>query len=93
MNPNAVPRQYRAEFRVRDLGNEGPYDFDSIMHFSPSDLALPGAVAFRPRAVFADQASRVGQRDHISETDLAEISAVYGVAVEERETYPGGFRQ
>ncbi|MGD8577850.1 MAG: M12 family metallopeptidase [Lysobacterales bacterium] len=76
----AVPEPYRAEFQVRDLGNEGPYDFDSIMHFYPSDFARPGTVAFRPRPEFAGEAGHVGQRDHLSQTDLLEIRAVYGAA-------------
>lgn len=73
-----VPPRHRAEFEIRDLGNEGPYDFDSIMHFFPTDFARPGAVAFRPRV--ADGAPHPGQRDHLSEIDLAEIRAVYGEA-------------
>lgn len=80
---DAVPAQHRAEFRVRDLGNEGPYDFGSIMHFFPSDFAHPGQVAFRPRPGQAEQAATVGQRRHLSQTDVAEIRAVYGVAGEE----------
>jgi hypothetical protein len=79
----AVPVRHRAEFRERDLGNEGPYDFDSIMHFYPSDFARPGQVAFRPRPGFEEQAAAAGQRDHLSATDVAEIRAVYGVAAEE----------
>lgn len=73
-----VPQRHRAEFEVRDLGNEGPYDFDSIMHFFPTDFARPGAVAFRPRSRFSGAAPYPGQRDHLSEIDLAEIRAVYG---------------
>lgn len=75
----AVPARHRAEFRVRDLKNEGPYDFDSIMHFFPSDFAFPGEVAFRTRPGETGRATAPGQRNHLSETDLAEIRAVYGV--------------
>jgi len=81
---DAVPQRHQAEFRVRDLGNEGPYDFDSIMHFRPSDFARPGAVAFRPREGEVTRASVAGQRDHLSATDLKEIRAVYGAAGENR---------
>ena len=80
---DAVPVRHRAEFRVRDLGNEGPYDFESIMHFYPSDFARPGQVAFRPQPDFAERAAAAGQRVHLSETDVAEIRAVYGVAARE----------
>ena len=75
--PDAIPAQYQAEFQVRELGNEGPYDFDSIMHLYPSDLAQPGEYAFRPKPAFAESAPYVGQRDHLSETDLAEIREFY----------------
>lgn len=79
---DAVPVRYRAEFRVRDLRNEGPYDFESIMHFRPSDFARPGHVAFRPRPGHAEHAAVAGQRRYLSETDVAEIRAVYGVGAE-----------
>lgn len=77
---DAIPQRYRAEFQLRDLGNEGPYDFDSIMHFHPTDFARPGAVAFRPLPEFVGWAPQPGQRDHLSAIDLAEIRAVYGEA-------------
>lgn len=80
VNLEAVPARYRAEFQLRDLGNEGPYDFDSIMHFSARDLAKPGEVVLRPRAAYSDSSAVMGQRDHLSETDLAEIRDVYGAA-------------
>lgn len=74
---DSIPRQYHAEFQIRELGNEGPYDFDSIMHFYPSDLANPGQDAFRPKLVHGDSALYIGQRDHLSETDLAEVRDFY----------------
>ena len=74
---DAIPDEYHAEFHVRDHGNEGPYDFDSIMHFYPSDLAKPGEDAFRPKPGFAGSVQYMGQRDHLSETDLSEIREFY----------------
>ena len=74
---DSIPRQYHAEFQVRDLGNEGPYDFDSIMHFYPTDFAAPGQDAFRPKPAHQDAGLYIGQRDHLSETDLAEIRDFY----------------
>jgi hypothetical protein len=79
----AIPQRHRAEFEVRNLGNEGPYDFDSIMHFFPSDFASPGQVAFRPKQAFADLTLYPGQRDHLSETDLEEIREIYGAVLAE----------
>jgi hypothetical protein len=79
----AIPQRHRAEFEVRNLGNEGPYDFDSIMHFFPSDFASPGQVAFRPKQALADLTLYPGQRDHLSETDLEEIREIYGAVLAE----------
>jgi hypothetical protein len=90
---DAVPARNRAEFRVRDLGNEGPYDFESIMHFQPSDFARPRRIAFRPRPGHAAQAAIAGQRRYLSETDVAEIRAVYGAAVEESANLRGVLRE
>jgi len=74
---DSIPGEYHAEFRIRELGNEGPYDFDSIMHFYPSDLARPGEDAFRPKPGFEELGPYAGQRDHLSETDLSEINEFY----------------
>ena len=52
---DAVPARNPAEFRMRDLGHEGPCDFESIMHFQPTDFARPGQAAHRPRPGFAEQ--------------------------------------
>lgn len=93
VNLDAVPARNRAEFRVRNLGNEGPYDFESIMHFQPSDFARPGQAAYRPQPGHAEQAALVGQRRYLSETDVAEIRAVYGAAVEEAANLRGVLRE
>lgn len=69
---------YRAEFQIADLGNEGPYDFDSIMHFYPKDFANPGRNSFQLRPQFSGLGVIPGQRDHLSATDLAEIRDLYG---------------
>lgn len=76
---NIPPSRHR-HFERRDLGNEGPYDFDSIMHYYPTDLALPARRAIRARPAYAAFESRMGQRDHLSEIDLLEIRNVYGAA-------------
>lgn len=76
---NIAPR-WRAHFRIRDLGNEGPYDFDSVMHYYPADFARPGARSLRALPGFRKAAKQMGQRSHLSATDLQEIRAVYGSA-------------
>lgn len=79
---DAIEPVHRAAFEVRNLGNEGPYDADSMMHFFPADFARPGAVAFRLKAGQETGSVYPGQRDHLSAVDLAEIRAVYGAAAE-----------
>jgi hypothetical protein len=75
-----IPPAWREHFNVRDIGNEGAYDFDSIMHYHPADLALPARRSIRARPRYRDLEAGMGQRDHLSETDLQEIRAVYGDA-------------
>ncbi len=78
---NDIQPAYQAEFQVTDLGNEGPYDFDSIMHFYPSDFANPGRKAFQLRPQFIGRGVVPGQRDHFSAIDLEEIRAFYGARI------------
>jgi hypothetical protein len=79
---DAIESVHRAAFEVQNLGNEGTYDPDSMMHFYPADFARPGAVAFRLKAGQETGPVYPGQRDHLSAVDLAEIRAVYGAAAE-----------
>ena len=79
---DAIDPANRPEFEKQNLGNEGPYDPDSMMHFHPGDFARPGRVAFRVKSGQGHGGRYRGQRDHFSETDLAEIRAVYGAAAD-----------
>ncbi|MEJ8566004.1 M12 family metallopeptidase [Elongatibacter sediminis] len=73
-----IPPVRHIHFEISDLGNEGPYDFDSVMHYYPTDFALPARRSLRARPSHQDQETRMGQRNHLSETDLLEIRLVYG---------------
>jgi len=73
-----IPLQSRENFAVFDNGNEGPYDFDSIMHYSPADFAIAGRKAIRAKPAFKNAQGMMGQRDHLSVTDLQEIREFYG---------------
>ncbi len=54
-----------------------PYDLASIMHFSPTDFAKPGKVAFRVRDNVTFNGV-VGQRDSLSEGDIRQVNLFYG---------------
>lgn len=75
-----IPPGNRADFAVFDAGNEGPYDFDSMMHYRSGDFALPARKAMLARPEFQHLQSRMGQRDHLSTTDVQEIRNFYGDA-------------
>lgn len=84
-----IPPRWHGHFQQLDLGNEGPYDFGSIMHYYPSDFALPARRAIRARDRYRDLEARMGQRDHLPVTDLEEIRAVYGRAASSRGASEG----
>jgi hypothetical protein len=57
-----------------------PYDFDSIMHYRPTAFSKNGQKTIQVLPPFAKEESKMGQRDHISIIDLAEVQGVYGDA-------------
>jgi hypothetical protein len=73
-----IPHQLQESFYIYDNANEGAYDFDSVMHYNPTDFALPAKKSIRARSEFQHMQSTMGQRDHLSETDLLEIRKFYG---------------
>lgn len=84
-----IPPRWHGHFQQRDLGNEGPYDFGSIMHYYPTDFALPARRAIRAHDEYRDLEARMGQRSQLSATDLEEIRAVYGLAASGRGANEG----
>ncbi len=73
-----IPPEDQENFLIYDAGNEGPYDFDSIMHYYPTDFALPTKKSIRVKPAYRKYQSAIGQRDHLSATDLREIQEFYG---------------
>lgn len=73
-----IPEDRHENFLIYDAGNEGPYDFDSIMHFTSSDFALPTRKSIRVRSKYQEFQRLIGQRDHLSAIDLQEIQQFYG---------------
>jgi len=73
-----IPPEHQENFRIYDGANEGPYDFDSVMHYYPSDFARPTRKSIRVKAEYQAYQAVIGQRDHLSATDLQEIRDFYG---------------
>ncbi len=73
-----IPEAHRQHFYINSNANEGEYDFDSIMHFYPTDLAVTGKESLRARAGFEAFQVRMGQRSRLSDIDVEEIRAYYG---------------
>lgn len=73
-----IPDDYKEHFYINDYDNEGEYDFDSVMHYYPTDFALPAQKSIQAKSEFQSYQSMMGQRDHLSEIDLLEIQEFYG---------------
>jgi hypothetical protein len=55
-----------------------PYDFDSIMQYPPRAFSSNGNKTIEPLPPYASEEPKMGQRDHISVIDLAEVQGIYG---------------
>ncbi|MCH9757107.1 MAG: M12 family metallopeptidase [Gammaproteobacteria bacterium] len=59
--------------RVNDGQNQGPYDFDSIMHYSEDAFTKNGEPTLVPRI----KGVQIGQRTHLSAGDITSVNALY----------------
>ncbi|MDF1645680.1 MAG: M12 family metallopeptidase [Legionellaceae bacterium] len=59
--------------RVGDGQNQGPYDYDSIMHYSETAFSKNG----KPTIVPQRAGAQIGQRTHLSAGDIASVNALY----------------
>ncbi|HLF31691.1 MAG TPA: M12 family metallopeptidase [Xanthomonadales bacterium] len=73
-----IPLEKQENFYVHDNGNEGDYDFDSVMHYYPTDFSRPARKSIRAKRKYQSYQSVMGQRDHLSKIDLLEIQEFYG---------------
>jgi hypothetical protein len=73
-----IPQEKQENFTIYDRGNEGEYDFDSVMHYYPTDFARPTRKSIRAKPEYRSFQSVMGQRDHLSTIDLLEIQEFYG---------------
>lgn len=56
-----------------------PYDFESVMHYSPTAFSKNTLKTIEALPQYAAQEAQMGQRTHFSAIDLAEIKAIYGL--------------
>ncbi|MDF1678471.1 MAG: M12 family metallopeptidase [Legionellaceae bacterium] len=59
--------------RVGEGYDKGPYDYDSIMHYSETAFSKNGKPTIVPRV----PGVKVGQRTHLSAGDIASVNALY----------------
>jgi len=57
---------------------EGPYDFDSIMHYGQFDFTINGQRTITVLPPNEDQQAQIGQRTHLSDGDVIGLVARYG---------------
>lgn len=58
--------------------NQGPYDYDSIMHYSATAFSKNGEPTIVPRM----PGVQIGQRTHLSAGDIASVNALYNTSRE-----------
>lgn len=66
-----------------DASAVGPYDFDSVMHYGECAFSVCAECSESCRTIraintYANQQHRLGQRDHLSQGDIAGMQALYG---------------
>lgn len=62
------------EQHIRDGKDAGPYDYDSIMHYSAYAFAIDKS---KPTIVPRQSGRKIGQRDRLSLGDVATVSIIY----------------
>jgi len=66
-------------FEVRNAAvAEGPYDFESVMHYPHSAFSANGQSTITVRPPFEQFQNVIGQRDRLSEGDILGLAARYG---------------
>ncbi len=59
--------------RISEGYDKGPYDYDSIMHYSEDAFSKNGKPTLVPRVTGV----KIGQRTHLSAGDIASVNALY----------------
>lgn len=58
--------------------NQGPYDFDSMMHYYGTAFSKNGQPTITANAGYTQFQNKMGQQDHVSDGDKAGMALVYG---------------
>ncbi|MBY0313396.1 MAG: M12 family metallopeptidase [Phycisphaerales bacterium] len=79
-----------------DAGPVGPYDFESIMHYGPTDCSINGQPTIQATPAFAAFQSLMGNFSYMSQGDKDGLSSRYGLpiddALEPNDTRPTAIR-
>ncbi|CAH1786092.1 unnamed protein product [Owenia fusiformis] len=62
------------QFKKQESDTMGPFDYDSIMMYGPTFFSKNGKPTIEP----LKKGVKIGQRDSLSKTDVAEIKKMYG---------------
>jgi hypothetical protein len=74
---NIIPgKEHNFNQHISDGDDVGPYDYGSIMHYSAFAFALNAA---KP-TIITPNGEAIGQRDGLSDGDVAAVKTVYGLA-------------
>jgi hypothetical protein len=80
INVGNIPEQYESQFLKyeADYMDKGSYDFDSIMHYQVNAFACdPAKPTIVPKVALPLGVKTVGQRDHLSNGDIAAMKDIY----------------
>ncbi|MCP4711683.1 MAG: hypothetical protein GY869_23945, partial [Planctomycetes bacterium] len=78
INYSNITSGYENNFTLEATTNYGAYDFDSVMHYSKYAFSKNGNDTIVPKPAYSGWLNLMGQRDHLSTTDISGISQRYG---------------
>lgn len=76
-------------FAIQGTTNYGPYDFDSVLHYSRIAFSSNGANTIEPLPAYLQWLKLIGQRDHLSSGDIFGMSQRYPPVLCEVPDQPG----
>lgn len=81
INPRNIIPEYASNFAqlLADGRDIGEYDYDSIMHYPRNAFGIRGRITLIPLRSNA----KIGQRDRLSERDIAGLAAIYAAQLKQ----------
>lgn len=82
IHPNNIDPDFLFAFSVRPSAvPEGPYDFDSVMHYGAFAFSTNGEPTITVRPQYEDRQDDIGQRSRLSDGDILGLQERYGVPI------------